>query len=540
MSFNSDIIKELSYNVPLAAATNFVTEKIIAGQFSSITLSMAADQDSRALIQFSNDGANWDINVSKTFAGGVSGFENVVILGKWIRVTYFNDSIQNMTYFRGYIYGSVMNTSLNALIRKIGNVSPEVSVDNIPTNAFGDLKESRLVPLNQYCFNNGTSGLAQASTWQSYYGDLKSYSNSASTEIQYNSGMVKIRTITPGDIAMFKGAFIPICDEKNPIARFSGLFVQETKNITGLGSMTEYLGIFNGDVSAGTIDNAYAFGYGDPTLQWDSPDNFGVIHYNRGVRTFIPRNAWNGDKANGTGLLPSINWATLNIYQIEPQHVGGGNVIFKIMNPTTSEFVVVHTMRLGNLNTVTEVSHRNMGFFMYMEAEAGVIPVTTFDSVGCDNFAIWGQSSARYHNDRFSVVNLKTVSAITNIISLRNPLTVGGLPNYESIKIDLLTIASDGTKSGDACIFKNSDLGAPVWASPYPTRTIIESDTVGVHNGLGTGDLLYALGFAKVSDVIIDLNAHDIIMQPGDYIVFTGRSPSNTDITISVSFHTLT
>lgn len=539
MSFNSDIIKELSYNVPLLASTNFTTEKIIAGQFSSITLSMAADQDSTALIQFSNDGANWDINVSKNFTGGSSSFENVVILGKWMRITYSNNSITNMTYFRGFVYGSVMNTSLNALIQKIGNVSPEVSVDNIPQSAFGEIVDSGVEPLKQYCFNQGTTGGAQASTWQSFYGDLKSYSNSVSMTIRFEGGMVKIRDVFVNEKGMFKGGFMPICHEKNPIVRFSGLFVQGARNVAGPGAMTEYLGIFNGDVTAGTIDNAYAFGYGDPTLSESSRDSFGIIYFNKGFRTFIPRTSWNGDKANGTGILPDMDWEKLNIYQIEPQHIGGGNVIFKIMNPGTSNFVIVHTIRFANTLSVTEISARSMGFFMYMESEPGLIPIDNLNTVGCDQFSIWGQKQPRIIYDRFSILNLKTLSTISNVFSVRNPLTVLGSPNYESIQIDLMTIASDGTKSADACIFKNSDLQAPTWVQPYPTRSIIEMDTVGIHNGLGTGDLLYAFGFAKVSELMVDLSPYDIIIHPGDYVVFTARSAASTDITLSIAFHTL-
>ena len=52
----SDIIPQLSYTIPLNGSTSYTSDKVIAGQYSAITVSVSGDQDTTVTFQYSNDG----------------------------------------------------------------------------------------------------------------------------------------------------------------------------------------------------------------------------------------------------------------------------------------------------------------------------------------------------------------------------------------------------------------------------------------------------------------------------------------------------
>ena len=146
----SNVVDLLSTTAVIASGTPFVTNRVLIQEYSSITTSVYADQDLTLLVQFSNDSVNWDISVTKNFPGSTAAYESLVILGKWCRITVTNNGGGDTTEQRIYTYANVDNTSLNALIQKVGNISPEISVDNLPLDAFGSVSVSELTPIHQY------------------------------------------------------------------------------------------------------------------------------------------------------------------------------------------------------------------------------------------------------------------------------------------------------------------------------------------------------------------------------------------------------
>ena len=142
----SDIIPQLSYIIPLLVGGIYTSSKIIAGQFSSLNLSFSSDRDTSVDVQYSNDGTNFDINIIKNFTGNLNAYESIVILGKWIRLVVSNTSGVNQTHLRIYVYASVNNTNVNALISKIGNISPEINILNFPLTQIGDLATQAFSP----------------------------------------------------------------------------------------------------------------------------------------------------------------------------------------------------------------------------------------------------------------------------------------------------------------------------------------------------------------------------------------------------------
>ena len=155
----SDIIKSLSYFQPLLAGATYTTQPIIAGAYTSLSLTVFGDQDSTVLINFSPDGINYDGIVTKNFSAGLKTYESVVILSKWIQISMTNTSGVNQTAFRCGVYGSVQNSTLNAVLTGVGNNFPKVDIGNFPLGGFGDLRVASVHTKIAYAFIAGNTSI---------------------------------------------------------------------------------------------------------------------------------------------------------------------------------------------------------------------------------------------------------------------------------------------------------------------------------------------------------------------------------------------
>ena len=149
MSFTSDNIATLSTNIPLTPLDSWTSEKVIAGQYSSLVISIKTDQNASLEVQFSGDGLNWDIIDTYPIVANTPVYETIIILQKWIRLV-LNNLGADMSYLRVYTYGSVQNTNTNAiLVSDIGNKLGNLNIGNFPIDTNGDLSTVGLIPVKE-------------------------------------------------------------------------------------------------------------------------------------------------------------------------------------------------------------------------------------------------------------------------------------------------------------------------------------------------------------------------------------------------------
>lgn len=537
----SNVVELLSTTDNLASLATYTSNRVLMQEYASIIISVYADQDLVVLVQFSNDSVNWDISVSKNFPASTAGSETLVISGKWCRISVTNLGLSATTALRIYTYASVDNTALNALIQKVGNVSPEISVDNLPTATYGDVMVSKSSAVRSYMMSTGTGGVARNQSWVLPYADIVTNATNLSPLLTVAGGLVSLTNVIPGEEVYLSTGGYRCKAGRGIMAQYAAMFVQGLKNVGGPGAATEYIGCGNGDVSTMAINDFVGFGYGDPSLPSDELGSFGVVYIARGVRTFYQRSSWNLDRADGTGVLPLINWATVNTFRVQFQYCGDATLY--ILNPNTGLFVAVHQIRTAGSLIESNVGSPTLGLLMYLTFEAGSVPATIEDTVSVASYTLFEEpelhQGGAYEHGSISTT-VAGITAETAILSIRCTQTYYGAANLEALVADRLSVASTtGTKPCVVRLYRNATLAGPVWTYPYANYIPVETDTTGTLGAPGAKTFcLHSLCIAADNDVQIDFgDTHNrVLLYPGDTLTVTASSAVATDITAGLSF----
>jgi hypothetical protein len=535
MSGYSDIIKELSTTTPLNSGASYTTDKIIAGQYTSLTVSFASDQDITLVCQFSNDGSNFDISITKTFSAG-SNYENLVIYGKWMRYLITNISVTNQTYLRIYTYASPNNNSLNAIISKVGNKYPEIQINGLPKGAFGEIKVENDTKLVDYVFTYGTDGAIGSGTFKLPYEGIKGYSASNGTLLRFANGLMSITnsTLQIGVGALVYGEQIQYDAGTGVMARFTGRFNQYTpRNNGSLGYQYQLLGIGN-DNGSGVVSDFLGWGNVDTV---SSTLSFGIHHFRNGVLVnSYPQNLWNIDKCDGTNIFPALNFKDyINVFQIQFQYLGAGAITFSIENPDTGLFEPVHMIRYANANTVSNLANPSLGLIMYQRTDATGTPASDADSISIASFCLSMEGKLNPSGDMYSLQASKTgISTLAPVLTIRNKTTFYSIKNRKPVQLYIFGASVDGTKNSDIIIRKNQALTGASWADANTNLTPVEYDTAGTLSGTGRNVLVFNL--AKADKFHDDFIPYELIMFPGDSYTILAQSGASTDVSVSVTW----
>lgn len=543
---SSDNVSLLTYTSNINAGVTVYTEKVLLGQYISLSIIANADQNLTIIIQYSPDGTNWDYNVSHSYSVGANQVITGPVLAKWTRLQITNSSVTNTTHVRIYVYGTPTNSSISAQITRIGNFNPTVDIGNFPLGAFGELMVREDKPEIQYIFTHGLSGNMLTNTYRLPFTDITTWSTATSgllgAPLTVSNGLVKFgNNFLQLDRGILQGSTFRYRPGQGLEAKFTAYFTQGLKNAGGNHPSTLYVGIGNSSSSSSyRPQNGYFFGYGDPSLVGTSQaTNFGIVYINNGVRTFYPRTAWNVDRCDGTYQMPTIDFSKSNVFEIQYQYLGYGTVYFYVYNPSNGRPYLVHTINRSNTyagGTATNLQDPSVGLVMFVEVEAGVIPASLTDEIGVGSFSLFCQGQEINPIERIAMENTKLgVTAETVLLSVRCDTTFYGILNWWPTDIDFISTASDGTKSVKIRIYRNCTLAGSVWVTPYQYICPVSYDVTGTISVAGT--LLLSYWMAKVDKQQINLEDLHIHMKPGDIITITGYSTANNDIDCSVSAH---
>jgi hypothetical protein len=539
---SSDNITLLQHTTNITAGFTITTEKVILGQYISFNCLASASEDLTVVFQFSGDGSNWDYSVTNQYPSGSNTIHSSPVVAKWLRLKITNIGIVDTTHCRVFVYGTPSNSSVLVQLQKIGNITPEVDVENLPFSTFGDLAISELTPIHQYVFERGTTGLMTTGAWKMPNPNFYSYATPGCTStLDFTNGVVSTGTnLTLGEKLLLQGGSSRYKAGVGLVSRFTGAFVQGVKSSPpNNGACTQYLGIGNSDISTGVVSNFVGFGYADPSLAASDSNSFGIIHINNSVRTFIPRTSWNVDRGDGTAILPSLDWSKLQVFQIQLQYLGGGNINFFIENVNTSKYELVHRLKLAGTLTGSSLSNPSLGMLMFQEYEAGSIPVTLTDKISSASFLLARETSTFADVNRVCSVSSKSaVSAETLLISLRNDDTWYSAPNFSVFEIDLFSFSSDGTKPVIFNVYQNCTIGGvPVYSKPYPDLIGVSTDTAGTFTAIGSGSLIFSFTLAKDDSKIINVATQHLKIYTNDVISITAQSAANSNVSCTASYH---
>jgi len=281
----------------------------------------------------------------------------------------------------------------------------------------------------------------------------------------------------------------------------------------------QYAGAFD-------VDNGVMFGYQGTT--------FGIFRRSATVDTFVPQASWNVDPMDGTGPSgDTLDQQTGNVYRIQMQYLGFGEIQFYIERNDTGAFYLVHRIKYANLNTAPSFDNPSFPLAIESNNTSNATDVV----VKCASWFAGQQGvSGGLLGPRFTTDNTKTGvgTTLTNIFALRVKSTFNGKNNKGLLLPILFSAGVDGTKPAIIRVVLNPTLGgSPSYADINASQSFTEKDTAGTTVTGGTA--LIVRSVAKDRGFSLNLNELNARVFPGDVVSFAARATAaTTDATLSL------
>jgi len=210
--------------------------------------------------------------------------------------------------------------------------------------------------------------------------------------------------------------------------------------------------------------------------------------------THIPEADWNGENI-------TIDPTKGNVFQIQYQYLGFGNIYFSIEDPDTGRFKLVHTLEYANLNTTPSLSNPSLHLGLYA-VSIGSTDDLVVKSASMAGFVQGLESRTR--NPR-AEKNTQTISTtFTNVLTLRNSRVYNGKINQQEIEPVLISLASESGKNVELEIIGNPTVTGNRNYQDVGSNLLADIDTSAVTYSSG-GRLLFATTVAGNDSVAISL-----------------------------------
>ncbi|MDP3889497.1 MAG: collagen-like protein [bacterium] len=289
---------------------------------------------------------------------------------------------------------------------------------------------------------------------------------------------------------------------------------------TGVDGSTQITGI-------GNNQDGFFFGF--------NGSSFGILHRNNSVDTWIDQSSWNEDTFDGSGESGIVLDHTKgNIYKIQYQWLGFGNIKFFIESPSTSEFILVHEIEYANANTVPTIA--NPSLQLMVEA----VNTSNTSNIIIKNGSLAGYIEGTINNIdvRNNISNSKTITTTeTNILTIRDNATFQSKTNQTMVYPDAVSFLNStaGTAAALFAVYLNPTVGgAPVFNDINSNTSVVSYDTAGTTvTGTG-GRKLFSFFLANGADFSFNLHDYAVQLVPGDRLVFA-CSTSTGSLTVYAS-----
>ena len=263
----------------------------------------------------------------------------------------------------------------------------------------------------------------------------------------------------------------------------------------------------------------------------------GFVQYQEGISStddWTMQSSWNVDRLDETVSLPVIDFKKGNMFEIDHQWLGFGNISFKIQNPTNGNFSTIHEIMYTNTSTLSniEVPHQPL----MMEVNNG----TTSNNVSLSSASMVSLTlgiNNIYNATRFgdSVIKKQTLKSGKryNIMTLRNNTVLMGTTNV--IEMLGLTIANSWNANSSAIFHTlvNAELDHSLDATVTAAGTGYSvGDNITTTGGTGSGmtvNITSVGGSGEVTGIVIKNHASGYLKDD----VLTLQS-GNTDCTITL------
>jgi hypothetical protein len=254
--------------------------------------------------------------------------------------------------------------------------------------------------------------------------------------------------------------------------------------------------------------------------------------------TWVAQSSWNKDKMDGTGASGmTLDPTKGNVYQIQYQWLGFGQIRFFIEHDTDGEFELVHTIDYANANTTPSILIPTLPLHMMARNAANTSDLVMFSSsmagfIEGKETTIWPVRHSFAAEDTDVDENSEQPVA-----SIRNNIVYQGRENRTRIWVRFVEV---GTSAGNKPVKIRIDINSTLTGSAF---AILDSDdsvvsTDSTATALTGGEDQFTITLNSGDRQVIDLSSEEFILGPGTVLTVSGQQTTGgVSSTVDVSIN---
>lgn len=385
------------------------------------------------------------------------------------------------------------------------------------TTAFGETQIAELTPAAGWTFAYNVNA------------DLVTTTTTGTGAVTADTGRAKLSTSAAINSSAKIETKLPVryVPGQGVAARFTAVFT------TPQAGSTQIIGL--GDANDGLF-----FGF--------NGTSFGILRRVGGSDNWTTADEWSSaygmvkdDADTPTSITDGVTTLDLtkgNIFQIQFQWLGYGEIRFFVEEPTVGGFVCVHKIRFASTSATTHL--RNPTFPVMAQ-----VANTTNDT----DIVLYTPSAMAFIEGKVEnppapnplALSRTLTAADTTITTEHNLLTVKNLATWQSLtnriraRMRRLSVGVDGTKNVTIRITKDTTLaGTPSYSDYSANASPVQYDTAGTT--LTGGTVVFAATLQKIDSAEYDLDAWNIVCAPGETLTVSAASSAGVDVDIALNW----
>lgn len=276
-----------------------------------------------------------------------------------------------------------------------------------------------------------------------------------------------------------------------------------------------------------TRNGSYSYGAGSTGSSGTFVETIAAVN---AIENFTAQTAWNHDVFDGTGpSKDTLDVTKGNVYQIDYQWLGFGQIRFSIEDPESGHFFDCHIINYAQTATVPSIRNPNLPLHALAINTTNNTNLSMF--IGSMGAFIQGRSSeskvsAITHGDAIEQVTVGATEI--PLITIHNREVFNGFLNRTRLQPNTLSV-SNATKDTLIRIRRNTTLtGNPSFVDTDTTQSIATVDRSA--SGLTGGELIYAEAVAPGTALILRRQDVDLILNPGESVTISAEGASASAI----------
>lgn len=185
--------------------------------------------------------------------------------------------------------------------------------------------------------------------------------------------------------------------------------------------------------------------------------------------SFTPRTAWNVNTCDW------IDTTKGNVFQIDFQYLGYGNIFFYVEDPETGNFVLVHKLKYANANVKPSLGNPSLHCGIFAASLGSTTPLTITSA--CVAAFLEG-TPAKTRNPRSFANNKSVGTTLTNLFTVRNRDVFGGKANQVELTPLLLNVFTESARGANIQLITGATLGGDTnYSYVNESNLVAEIDT---------------------------------------------------------------